>query len=181
MENSKKTHVFAAVRSNEEFLFALTCEVETIFMLCADIDHIFGQVKLAHQKGKKVFVHIDLAEGIGKDAYGVKYLKKQGVDGIISTKTSMIKFAKKEGLVTVQRFFIVDSKSIDTTMDAIAQSKADMIEIMPGLLYKVIGDLKNKLNTPIVAGGLIQEKEEVEKAILSGAYAVSTGKSSLWT
>ena len=59
-------------------------------------------------------------------------------------------------------------------------SKADMIEIMPGIIYKVIKSLKGKIDLPIVAGGLIQTKEEVLSAIRAGAYVVSTGNSSLW-
>ena len=33
---------------------------------------------------------------------------------------------------------------------------------------------------PIVAGGLIETKEEIAEAIISGAEAVSTGKKELW-
>jgi hypothetical protein len=50
------------------------------------------------------------------------YTKKvieMGVDGIISTRTNIIKFARQEGLTTVQRFFIVDSHSVDTTVELV--------------------------------------------------------------
>lgn len=180
MEKTPKPCVFAAVRSHEEFLQAIESSVNTVFMLSANIDEIDKQVSLAHEKGKNLFLHIDLAEGIGKDAYGIRYLKRKGIDGIISTKTNIIKLAKKEELVTVQRFFIIDSKSIDTTIETIMSSKADMIEIMPGIIYKVIKSLKGKLDLPIVAGGLIQTRDEVLSAISAGAYVVSTGNSSLW-
>ena len=172
--------IICAVRNNVELSKALSSKQSIVFLLSTNIEEVQGQIALAHQKGKKLFVHVDLAEGIGKDVYGIRYLKKVGVDGIISTRTNIIKFARQEGLATVQRFFIVDSHSVDTTVDSAITSKADMIEIMPGTVTKVITKLKGLLNAPIVAGGLIESEEEVENAINSGAAAVSTGKSKLW-
>lgn len=51
-----------------------------------------------------------------------------------------------------------------------------MIEIMPGTLDKVIKKLKNEINIPIIAGGLIETQEEIKASLESGASAVSTGK-----
>jgi glycerol uptake operon antiterminator len=125
-------------------------------------------------------VHIDLADGIGKDEYGLKYLKNLGVDGIISTRTNIIKTAKKIGLFTVQRFFIVDSHSIETTVESISASKTDVVEIMPGTLTKVVKKLKEQMDTPIVVGGLVDSVQEIQNALDSGAVSVSTGKKGLW-
>ena len=55
-----------------------------------------------------------------------------------------------------------------------------MIEIMPGILSKIIKKLKDELKTPIVAGGLIETKEEINEAISCGAAAISTGKQDFW-
>ena len=134
--------IIAAVRNKEEFVSALKSNVKTVFMLSTNIEEIKGQVALAHKNSKKLFVHIDLAEGIGKDVYGIKFLQNCGVDGIISTRTNIIKLARKEGVFTVQRFFVVDSQSIETTVESALSSKADMIEIMPGTLAKVIKKLR---------------------------------------
>ena len=38
-------------------------------------------VKEIHSAGKKAFIHVDFAEGIGKDRAGLEFLAKQGVDG----------------------------------------------------------------------------------------------------
>ena len=100
----EKSQVIAAVRTNQEFMLALNSKVKTVFMLSTNIEEIKEQVALAHEKGKKLFVHIDLAEGIGKDAYGVKFLKNQGVDGIISTRTNLIKLAKKKAFLPFSGF-----------------------------------------------------------------------------
>ena len=92
----------------------------------------------------------------------------------------MIKLARERGLLTVQRFFIVDSHSILTTVEAVKVSKPSMIEIMPGTLCKVVEKLRNSIDVPIIAGGLIETEDEVDSILKSGAVAVSTGRSELW-
>lgn len=133
-----------------------------------------------HEAGKKCFVHIDLAEGIGKDRSGIEYMKKKGVDDIISTRTGTIKIARDLGMFTVQRFFIVDSRSVNTTVESWKTSKAQMIEIMPGSILKVIPKLKETVEVPIIAGGLIETEQEASEAVKWGASAVSTGQKNLW-
>ena len=172
--------IIAATRTDEEFHDALQSETEIIFDLCADILSLTKKIKAAHDGGKRLFIHIDLAEGVGRDKSGIMLLKKMGIDGIISTKVSLIKLAREVGLHTVQRFFIVDSKSVHTTIEAVKSSRPDMIEIMPATVGKVITRLAGELSTPIIAGGLIETHSEVASALLSGATAVSTGAKTLW-
>ena len=172
--------IIAAVRNANELEIAVKSDVEIIFMLATNIAQLKAQTDMVHASGKKIFIHLDLAEGIGKDEYGILFAKEQGVDGIISTRTNIIKLAKKAGVFTVQRFFIVDSHSVDTTVESAKLSKADMIEIMPGTVSKVIKKLKKELDMPIVAGGLIESYEEIEEAIECGATAISVGKREFW-
>ena len=175
-----KVKVIAAVRDSEQLLLAAKSEADMIFMLTPNITKLKSHIEIAHSAGKKLFVHIDLAEGIGKDEYGIRFVSDLGVDGIISTRTNMIKIAKKLGMYTVQRFFIVDSHSVDTTIESAKTSKADMIEIMPGTISKVIKTLKKELDMPIVAGGLIESWDEINEAIACGATAISIGKKEFW-
>jgi glycerol uptake operon antiterminator len=177
---NKANVIIAAVRNDEEFDKALLSDTSAIFLLYADILELEKCAKKAHDKAKKLFVHIDLTTGLGKDKSGIEFAKKAGIDGIISTKASLIKNAKESGLETVQRFFIVDSRSIDTTLETLKSAKPDMIEVMPGVAPKIIQKLKQKTDTPIIAGGLIETKEEVLTAIKAGASAISTGISALW-
>lgn len=181
MSDFKICGVIAAVRGNEEFEKALLSDAEIIFDLSPDILNLSEKIKTAHNAGKRFFIHIDLACGIGKDRSGILYAKNAGADGIISTRVNIIKMARDIGLFTVQRFFIVDSRSVDTTVEAISASHADMIEVMPGVVSKIIEELKNKINVPIIAGGLIETSDEVSCAVKSGAYAVSTGTPELWS
>ena len=172
--------IIAAVRNERDMEKALQSGVESIFYLSPNIMTLEEVVSAVHEAGKKIFLHMDLAEGIGKDKAGIEYLKHKSVDGVISTRVNIIKAAREAGLFTVQRFFIVDSQSVNTTLEGIKASKPDMIEIMPGIATKVIADLKGKLNIPIIAGGMIESRLEVRDALQSGATAVSTSKRELW-
>ena len=59
-------------------------------------------------------------------------------------------------------------------------SKPDIVEVMPGLAVKVLKKIHEKTNIPLIAGGLIENTEEVNEVLSSGAVSVSTGISGLW-
>ena len=164
---------------NDKFLAALESPCEVIFCLGESILTVAENIKLAHSKGKKLLIHIDLAEGIGKDEAGVKFLASLGCDGIISTRAQIIKYAKKEGLFTVQRFFTLDSQGLESISDMLHSVCPSMIEIMPGVITKTVSKFAGN-GVPVIAGGLIETKEEVTAALGVGALAVSTGKQQLW-
>ena len=184
MENNlnlfENCRVISATRSDEEFLRALNYGTEIIFDLDPDLMNISVKVKKAHEAGKKYFIHVDLAKGIGKDESGVRFLRRIGADGVISTKVGVIKLAREQGLLTVQRFFIVDSHSINTTVDSVKTSKPDMIEIMPGTLCKVVDRIKKCVDVPIIAGGLVETEEEIREILSNDVSAVSTARCELW-
>ena len=170
--------VIAAVHESR-FDAALKSPASIIFLLGGNLLTVKERIKSAHAAGKRIFIHIDLAEGIGKDKTGTAFLADCGVDGIISTKASMIRAAKELGLTTVQRFFALDSQGVISISDMIESAKPDLIEIMPGIAGKVIKRFTGR-GTPIIAGGLIESKTEVTEALSNGAEAVSTGKEELW-
>ncbi|MBR6510279.1 MAG: glycerol-3-phosphate responsive antiterminator [Clostridia bacterium] len=172
----ERSPVIAAVR-DENFETALTSSAEIIFYLKANLLTVKKRVSEAINSGKIIFIHIDLAEGIAKDQTGIKFLANIGVHGIISTRSHLIKNAKDEGLLTVQRFFALDSQGLNSVREIIGS--ADFIEIMPGVIPKVIEEFV-KTSGDIIAGGLIETKDEVITALKLGATAVSTGKTHLW-
>lgn len=172
--------IIAAVRSENDFACALESELQCIFLLSSNILSITEMVERTHACGKLLFVHMDFADGISKDASGVHYLSTKGIDGIISTRSSIISAAKKHGLCTVQRFFMIDSRSVDTALESLRQVCPDMIEIMPALACKSIAKIRSGAKLPIIAGGLIETKEEIYAALKAGASMISTGKHELW-
>ncbi len=174
----ERSPVIAAV-PNSMLSKALSSPVEIIFNLKVSLLEIADSVKEVHSMGKKIFVHIDLADGIGKDKIGVEYLANLGVDGIISTRVQIIRYGNDAGLITVQRFFALDSKGVDSIQEMLESAKPDLIEIMPGIASKVIKRFVGE-KIPVIAGGLIEAKQEVTEALKNGAEAISTGKEELW-
>ncbi len=170
--------IIAAVHE-ENFAAALRSPVSVIFHLKANLLTVGKRVSEAHERGKRIFVHVDLADGVGKDRTGLSYLADCGVDGIISTRTQLLRQAKELGLVAVQRFFALDSKGLESMAETMEGGVADIVEIMPGVVGKVISRFAAG-STPLIAGGLIETKKEVLAALDCGALAVSTGKEALW-
>ena len=170
--------IIAAVQE-DGFAAALASPAQVIFCLRANIFSISDHVQKAHEAGKLLFVHIDLADGVGRDRAGLSYLASLGVDGVISTRTQLVRQAKEEGLLSVQRFFALDSQGLSSMEETLEGTAPDLLEIMPGVIGKVIARFSIG-ETPVIAGGLIETKEELLAALSHGAIAVSTGKKELW-
>ena len=174
----ERTPIIAAT-DHSGWTEAVQSDAEVLFHLGADIITVESDIIAAKQKGKKVFIHIDLADGIGKDKCGVHWLGRLGADGIISTRAQLIRAAIDCGLLAIQRFFILDSKGMHSVMETVESSNPDLIEIMPGVIPKALKFFSGR-HTPVIAGGLIETKQEVTAALSAGALAVSTGKKDLW-
>lgn len=172
--------VIAAVRDSDVLASVSLDAIDTVFLLSTNIIELPSKVEEIHYEGKELFVHADFADGIGKDRFGMAFLKEAGVDGVISTRASVIKAAREIGLKTVQRIFLVDSQSINTAIESTRSSKPDMVEVMPGVVPKVIAEMKSRTDIPIIAGGLVSTADEVAEAISAGAIAVSTSNIELW-
>ncbi len=168
-----------AASSDDKWERALRSPAKVMFYLSANLLTVKDRIQQAHDADKIVMVHIDLAEGIGKDISGVQYLMNCGADGIISTKANMIRQAKNHGLITIQRVFALDSKGMESIDEMIKNSNPHLIEIMPGVVEKAI--LRYSCGRiPVIAGGLIETKAEVTAVLRCGAIAASTGMIELW-
>jgi glycerol uptake operon antiterminator len=138
-----------------------------------DLPHIVQQ---ARKYEKMVFVDIDLIKGVGKDASGIRYLAKESrVDGVITTRGNLIKSIQKEGLVSVQRVFVLDSDSLTGGLNVIEKSGPEAMEVLPGLILpKIMEKIRAATAIPVIAGGLIRCEEEVREILASGAIGIST-------
>ena len=172
--------VIAAITDRTGAKYACQTETEVLFFLHLNLLTAEEEIAAAKQAGRFVFVHFDLADGIGKDKTGIEWLAKRGIDGIISTRSHLIKAASELGLLTVQRFFALDSKGMLSIRETMDSTRPDMIEIMPGVIPKAIREFSDG-GVPVIAGGLIETKPEITAALSAGALAVSTGKKELWS
>lgn len=176
-----KSQVIAAVRSEEQLRQAVNTGVAAIFLLHGDINVLKDYVDYAQGHKKPVFPHLDLMGGIAGDRAAVEYIANEiGPDGIITTRSSIIKAARKHGLLTIQRLFLVDSTAVETGIHAVLETQPDAVEVMPGLLSRAVARIRQKVKQPLIAGGLLESLEEIEQVLSAGARAVSVGDRRLW-
>ncbi len=176
--------VIAAVKDEEGLEMCCSMEeMKVIFVLFGDICSIPGIVKRIKDAGKTALVHIDLITGLSAKEAAVDYIKSStSADGILSTKPLMIQRAKELSMYTVLRFFVIDSMAIKSIeiLDRQRGGKPDFIEVMPGVMPKVISRICRSSRIPVIAGGLIADKEDVMGALEAGAMAVSSTDQSVW-
>ncbi len=173
--------IIPAVRRPEDLSAACRGEWLAVFLLTGDLFTVEDYVTQVQRAGKKVFLHVDFINGLGGDPIVMKFIAERvKPTGIISTKSHFIKHAKKNGLLAIQRLFLIDTSALEHGIQNIEQSGPDAVEIMPGLIPRVITTLKNRISLPIIAGGLIQDRSEIDTALQAGASAVSMGSKHLW-
>jgi glycerol uptake operon antiterminator len=149
------------------------------------LDMHIGQLKnisrLAKENGKKMIYHVDLIHGIKNDEYATEYICQEFKPyGLISTKSGVILKAKQKGVIAVQRIFLIDSHALENSYKLIEKTLPDFIEVLPGAMPQMIKEVKERVNIPIFAGGLIRTPEDVQNALDAGATAITTSKRELW-
>lgn len=173
--------VIAAVKDNESLQAAVKSDCRIISVLYGNICNIGRIVQQIKEAGKYAFVHVDLLEGSSNKEIVINFLKiVTAADGIISTKTSMVKAARQQGFYAIHRLFILDSISFNNVDKQVAQSTPDCIEILPGCMPKVLGWVADKIDLPIIAGGLVCDEDDAQTALKAGAIAVSTTNHDVW-
>lgn len=171
--------VIAALKSDAGLEKAVRSDCTTVFFLYGTILDIASHVERVKQTGKIVFVHADLIEGLtARDITADFIAQNTQADGIISTRPNIIRRAKALGLLTIQRFFLFDSLSFENVLRQ--SSNADAVDLLPGTMPRVLERLKPQIRQPIIASGLLADKQDVVAALSAGAQAVSTTKPELW-
>lgn len=176
-----KHHVIAAVKDDSKLEEALASNCQIIFILYGTICNIGQIVEKIKNAKKYAFIHVDLLDGSSNKDVVISFLKEvTQADGIISTKSAMLKAARAHGFYTVHRLFVLDSISFYNIEKQISQSHPDCIEILPGCMPKVIGWVAQTIKLPIIAGGLVCDKEDAQAALKAGAVAISTTNTGVW-
>ena len=171
IENNK----ILAVKDLETLENALLSSSKIIFLLNSDICSIEETTRLIKASGKLCFIHLDMIQGLDNSA--LDYLRENTfADGIITTKSQVAKYSHKIGFLVILRCFLIDSLSLNTTEKLFNETYIDAIEILPGVMPKIIEQISKRSSIPIIAGGLISDCEDVNLALKSGAVAISTTK-----
>ncbi len=177
----ERNPVIPAIKNDLYLEEAVASGSEIVFVIMSNLINIKEITKRLKQAGKIVFVHVDMIDGLSSSNYGVEYLiNHTEVDGIITTKHNIVSYARKNNVCVIQRFFILDSFSFKNTITHIRENKPNAVEILPGVMPKIIKRICNLVNVPVITGGLIDEKEDIINALNNGAEGVSTTDKNLW-
>lgn len=177
----KQYPIIASIKDDNGLNMACVFDVKIVFILYGNILNLPSIVKKLKSCGKIIFVHIDLIDGLDVNEVSTRFIKEfTHADGIITTKSNVIRAAKEVGLLTIQRFFLIDSMSLEKALRHMESSYADAFEILPGVIPKMIHKISSISNVPIITGGLIVDKNDLYTALDSGAKAISTTNISLW-
>ena len=174
--------IIAAVKDDKGLERALLTDCRIIFLLYGNVCSVSGLVERIKSDHKLVMVHIDLIDGLSSKDVAVAFLRKNTqAEGVISTKPAIVKAAKEQGLLAIQRFFLIDSLAMANFQKYTEVQAADAIEILPATMPKVIRKITTACRLPIIAGGLISDKEDILLALQNGAAAVSSTNQEVWT
>ncbi|MCO7124918.1 glycerol-3-phosphate responsive antiterminator [Sporolactobacillus shoreicorticis] len=173
--------IVPAANTMKNFERLLNLPFHQIIILDSHLSLISTMVRMGKQANKHLFIHADLIQGLKNDSAAAEFVCQQiRPYGIISTRSTMLEMGKKRGLITVQRMFLLDSRSMETGYRLFEHVKPDMVELLPGIIPDLIREVIEKIRVPVIAGGLIRTVQEAKNALKSGAAAVSTSKTELW-
>lgn len=173
--------VIASVKDATALDDVLASDRAVVFVLFGSVLDIADVVARAKDAGKTVLVDVDLLDGFSTRDVVVTWLATHTrADGVLSTKSNLVRAAGRAGLVAVQRFFLVDSFSYHQLPRVVEQARPDAIEILPGCMPRVITWLRADTDVPIIAGGLVCDKADVMAALGAGAVAVASSNRDVW-
>lgn len=182
-EALRESGIVPAVKHLEDLTEVLNIPwVSVVILIGGDINDLEGILKIRQKyPGKYLLAHVDLIEGVGKDEAGMRYLKRLGLEGIVSVKWQLLRYAKENKMLTVQRLFLVDSEAIRTGLKIIKKLTPDAIEILPAIVPKyAIDEFRKVTELSILGGGLLRTEEDVRAALGNGLTAVTASRRILW-
>lgn len=173
--------ILPAIRQMKDFERILNSSHDTVVFLETRLAQLKSLVSYTKRAKKNALIHFDLIQGLKADEYGMEYLIREiNPCGILSTRGNVVQLAKKNELLAIQRMFLLDSLALEQNLKLSERFQPDCIEVLPGIMPNIIQEIYEKTNIPIIAGGLVRTKSEIQQAFQAGAVAVSTSSSHLW-
>lgn len=173
--------IIPSVQNDSDFEKAINSKSNIVFILTGNLLNMEKYINELRKANKHSFIHIDFVDGLANTKSAIDFIAKAwNPTGIISTRVSMIKYAKELQLKTIQRIFLIDHNAVAKGIETSKACRPDAVEVLPGLMPTIIDQLSREIEFPIIAGGLIEHKQDILRAIEAGALAISSGNSDLW-
>ena len=159
---------------------ALASRAAAIFVLRGNGLDLSDLVRRVHDEGKLIAVHLDLVDGLKPDHWGVAWLARCGADAVITSHGQLMSVIRNEGAIAIHRLLLSRREHLETAVAALARSRPDIVEILPGVILPAIAGLLPALDVPMLAGGFIRTPLDARAVLASGAVGVTTSSEGLW-
>lgn len=173
--------IIVAIKDDKGLKKCVESDSRVILILYGDIITIPDIVATVKKAGKIAMVHIDLITGLSSKEITVDFLRKYTeADGIITTKPNLIKHARELGFHTILRLFLIDSMAYENIERQVKTAKPDVIEVLPALMPKIVSRVCKLSPIPVIAGGLVSDKDDVMTILQAGAISISSTNENVW-
>jgi glycerol uptake operon antiterminator len=128
-----------------------------------------------------LFVHVDLVAGLENSEAGLEYLASfERITGVVTVHHHLTSAARRQGLLSIVRLFLSDSRAVDRGISVVNKSHPDAVEILPAVVaHKVQADFE-VCRIPRIAGGLCRTEADVAEVLASGCRAVTSTSPAIW-
>src|SRR5699024_383076 len=127
-----QSQVIASVKREKDIHTTILSNATMIFLMKCDFQTTMSYADLNKEANKTVFIHIDFIDGLANTKSAIQYIKDAWKpDGMITTKSNLIKYARRSGLMTIQRLFLIDRSALKKGLEIAHHSKPDAIEVLP--------------------------------------------------
>lgn len=176
-----RTPVIAGLKNIRDVYTAAAAGIRICFFLTGTIFELREIAAVTRENDQLLFAHVDLIQGVAKDASGIRLLAEEvDIDGILTTKSHLIRVAKDHGLLAIQRLFMLDSEALRTALHILKSSHPHAVEILPAL---ILPNIRRRLPDdlpPVIGGGLVETVDELKAVLQAPVLAVSTSNHDLW-
>lgn len=164
---------------------ALKASSPYILLSDVDISTLEAASERVQQAGKHTVVHAEMLAGFRPDKIGLTLLRdRYGVDAVISTSTHVLETARRCGLQTIYRMFLLDSYALRSAIRTLKSARIDAVEVLPGpmapTVAKAVRAAGGDAHRALLAGGFIRDRRLVDQLVAAGFDGVTSSDQELW-
>ena len=177
-----RSRIIPAIRGPEHIEAAMASPAVIVWLLYGTPLTLPEVVRQVRSAGKLPVANLDLLTGFAQDADGIALLAAQGIAGVVSTRQSVLRAARAQGIIAVQRTFIVDSIAVGNIIRALQHFLPDAVELLPAAAAPLCVSRLHAAQPqlPIIATGLVTTMRQVDDLIHCGVSSAATSNESLW-
>lgn len=162
---------------------ALVADSPFVLLSDVDISTLEDASLRVQQAGKRTIVHAEMLSGFRPDKTGLTLLRdRYDVDAVISTSTHVLETARRCGLQTIYRIFLLDSYALRSAARTLKSARIDAVEVLPGPMAPTVARTLRATNPDrtLLAGGFIRSRQLIAQLVQNGFNGVTTSDQKLW-